>query len=235
MQFFSMDFPMAQNKRKSIHDNISLEGLDDIFDVHALKKSELQLLENVNSEKFTDIVSDTFLNKLKLKSSKKAVSEFVDNLPLNLDSKVCTLFEKVSTKKAKGRTKEKIREVVKIIVAHDEDTSEICYLEDKTKTPARIELKEADAKIDIIAEADQIEIATNHKHMEDELTSAYCKIEILENKIDHLKLALEEKDDVLAHKDQEVTWLKSQQDELSNRLMQAERTWWLRFKNWVLG
>ena len=226
---------MAQEKRKSIHDNISLEGLDAVFDVHALKKSELQLIENVNDGKFTDIISDTFLSNLKLKSSRKALSEFVENLPLKLDSKVCTLFEKVSTKKLKGKTKEKIREVVKIIVAHDQDTRDIYYLEDKSKAPARLEMDEPKTQVDVIAEADQIAITSNHKHMEDELTVAYCQIEILKDKHHQLEKNLEEKEEELLAKNQEITWLKSQQDEISARLLKVERSWWWKLNSWISG
>ena len=230
---------MARRKLKSIYDNVSLEGLESFYeqtekqDLDSVpdieperneKRNAIQTLRAKEATTFNDILADGFIDRLKLKTTRKAVSEFIENLPSGLHGRVSTLFEKDSERKAKGKTKERIREIVKIVVVQEEQNENIAYLEDRSKTI-----------IDVVPEEETAKKISSFKSMEDELTSAYCKIEILKAKEKELYKKLEDLENTCIEKDQEVVWLKSQNDEISATLHGFQQSFWWKVRNWFSG
>lgn len=232
---------MGKRKLKSIYDNISLDGLESFYEQNETanldlsqisadkvdeelerKKNSLTTLREKESSSCKQLSTEGLLNRLKLKSTRKAVSKFLENLPFELNEKPTTLFEKSSSKKENGKTK--LREIVKIVVVQDDQKEDIAYLEDRSKTI-----------IDVVPEEEKEESTTRFRHMEDELTSAYCKIDILNSKHQALLENIEELESNCREKDEEILWLKSQNDKVTATLHEFESSFWWKVRNWFSG
>lgn len=216
---------MAQRKRKSIHDNISLEGLDAVFDMQRLKVKELEIMEKPPLEKLSDIITDTIKKKLKIKSNKKAVKKILDDLPENLLESQCTVFEKTATTKLTDKKKTKLREIIQLVVVHEKPAGEekIVYLEDR-----------GEPVIDVISESPKKSLdGSARRALEDQLLTAQCKIEIANSRVKELKTEINTLKEESESKDEEIVWLKSQQDIVSKELADIKSSWWWRFGKWL--
>lgn len=214
---------MAQKKRKSIYDNISLEGLDKIFEPATVKDPEAQIVE----EKTKTATPSTLTKKLKLKNSKRAIQNFVDRLPFELEPHSFTCFENISTKKLKpkNKVKELLREVVKIIVVQEEKVEKIALLEQKEETI-----------VDVIEEKEEsTKTKDGLRYLEDQLFEAHCKIERLNQKEEELNRIINSLKEKENEDKEEILWLKSQQDIIARKLSKIETNWWWKFRCWFTG
>lgn len=226
---------MAQRKRKfnSIHDNISLEGLDAVFDVENLKTRELEVMEQSPLEKFGDIINDTIKNKLKAKTNRKAAKKFLEDLPEPLKEGHCAVFESSATTKVDGKKKTKLKEVFQLIVVHENSAPQLKI----SKTEDKIVFLEdrEEAVVDILPDSDRQEDTSISRALEDQLLAAHCRVDIANAKVESLKEKLNLKDKALEEKEEEIIWLKSQQDMISKELSVVKNSWWWRLGSWLNG
>ncbi|HMO20524.1 MAG TPA: hypothetical protein PKD05_03215 [Candidatus Melainabacteria bacterium] len=250
---------MGQKKHKSIHDNISLEGLETVFelqptDPESCAKTVIDRAPNQISELESDqilnsdlqstekSIFDEITDSLKLKANRKAIGSFLDSLGSRLRANDCTVFSHETTRKSKENKKKKqtaLKEIVHLVVVQAEASEQILYLENSEKT--RLEQTDcfdrSDSIVEVIPENSKKKSFDNTAvtALEDELHAACCKIDVLKNKELSLKNRLADMENELAKKDEELTWVKSQQDMLSSRLHLLESSWWSRLKNFWLG
>lgn len=250
---------MAQRRHKSIHDNISLEGLEAVFELQSTEpescaEAEIEKAPNQISELESDQIRnsdlqsteksifDEITDSLELKANRKAIGSFLDSLGSRLRANDCTIFSHETTRKSKENKKKKqtaLKEIVHLVVVQAEAGEQIVYLENSEKT--RLEQTDCFDRSDSIVEVmpensgkrsfDNTAVTA----LEDELHTACCKIDILKNKELSLKNRLADMEYELAKKDEELIWVKSQQDMLSSRLHLLESSWWSRLKNFWLG
>lgn len=243
---------MGQKKHKSIHDNISLEGLEAVFELQSTDPESLEidrdqsfesdLIRNSNLHSTEKTIFDEITDRLKLKANRKAIGSFLDSLGSQLRANDCTVFSHETTRKSKENKKKKqtaLKEVVHLVVVQAEASEQILYLENSEKTSlGQTDCTDrSDSIVEVIPEPSEMRSFDNTliTALEDELHAACCKIDILKNKELSLKNRLADMENELAKKDEELTWVKSQQDMLSSRLHLLESSWWSRLKNFWLG
>lgn len=234
---------MAQRKHQSIHDNISLEGLEAVFELQSTDPesfAEAEIDKDLQSTEKS--LFDEITASLKLKANRKAIGSFLDSLGSQLRANDCTVFSHETTRKSKENKKKKqtaLKEIVHLVVVQAEASEQIVYLENGEKTGLEQTdcFDRSDSIVEVIPENSERKSFDNAAvtTLEDELHTACCKIDILKNKELSLKIRLADMENELAKKDEELTWVKSQQDMLSSRLHLLESSWWSRLKNFWLG
>ncbi|MEZ4490533.1 MAG: hypothetical protein R3F51_23395 [Cyanobacteriota/Melainabacteria group bacterium] len=229
---------MGQRKHKSIHDNISLEGLEAVFELQSTDQnqssnSDSNLVPDSDLQSTEKNIFDEISGSLKLKANKKAISSFLDGLGSKLTANDCTVFSHETTRESKEKKKKKktaLKEIVHLVVVQAEADEQIVYLENREKT--NIEktdyIERSESIVEVIPENFE---NRNIASLEDELHAACCKIDIMKNKELSLRNRLADMEAELAKKDEELTWVKSQQDMLSCRVHHLESSWWSRLKN----